>query len=172
MRVEFLAIWLVCPECWWESVFGVVVEGIGDLWWWEGVVPAEWRCPVGGAVGVAGVAEAAAVFGSVVVQAFRIEAAVAGASAGGLSRSEWFDVVDLAAFRWSEAAGGAAGAISGDDELFEGFWWLVSSAAVVQDDPRGGVVQQSLQGAVGDDGSGLIGGDGAVAGEFARVVDA
>ena len=47
-----------------------------------------------------------------------------------------------------------------------------SGWAVVQDGPGGGVAEESLQGAVGDDHSGLVGGDRAVADEFAGVVGA
>ena len=71
-----------------------------------------------------------------------------------------------------QAAGCAAGAVAGDEEVFESVGWLVAGAAVVQDEPGGGVAEQSLQGAVGDDRAGLVGGDGAVADEFAGVVGA
>ena len=67
------------------------------MWWGQGVGAAEGCCPVGGAVGVAGVEESAAVFGAVMVVAFSVEGGVVGAAAGGFAWSEGFDVVDLAA---------------------------------------------------------------------------
>ena len=49
---------------------------------------------------------------------------------------------------------------------------MVSGASVVQQGSGDGVAEQSLQGAVGGDHSGLVGGDGAVADEFAGIVGA
>ena len=136
------------PEFGWEPVVEIIcvpagVGGVGDvgiggvdgLWWWHGVGAVQGCCPVGGAVGVAGVEESAAVFGAVVVVAFCVQAGVAGLSAGGFPGAEGVDVVDLAAVGGLEAAGGAAGAVSGDDELLECFRWVVAGAAIVQDGP-------------------------------------
>ena len=79
-----------------------------------------------GAVGVAGVGEPAAVFGAVMVMAFAVDVGVGGVAAVGLSGVVGVDVVELAAVGGVVAAGGAAGAVAGDEELFEGFGWFVA----------------------------------------------
>ena len=78
---------------------GCVVPGVGvagvrvvpDGVRWGGVFPAEWGGPVAGAVGVAGVAEPAAVLGAVVVFAFHVQGEVVGGAAGGLAGSVGHD---------------------------------------------------------------------------------
>jgi len=72
-----------CGEFGWEVVVPVDFGGVDDVVGWLGVVPAQWGGPVAGAVGVAGVGEAAAVFGAVVMLAFLVQQVVVGAAAGG-----------------------------------------------------------------------------------------
>jgi len=127
---------------------------------------------VAGAVGAERVGEAAAVFSPMMMAAVILQIGMVGVAAGGLTGSVGIDVVYLSAEGWLEAAGGLAGAVAGDDELFEGFRGFVPGAAVVEQGAGQRVGDESAEDSVGGDESCLVGGDRAVSDKFAGFVAA
>jgi len=93
-------------------------------------------------------------------------------AAAGSPRIERVDVISLPAGSWLQTARGLAGAVAGDDELFEGFRGFVPGAAVVEQGAGQRVGDESAEDSVGGDESSLVGGDRAVSDKFAGFVAA